>query len=61
MRDEQDARSARVVHFPHQLENAFGILAIEIAGWLIGKQNIGVHGQAARNRDALLLAARHIV
>ena len=61
MRDEQDAGFARLVHFPHQPENAFCILAIEIAGWLIGEQDIGVHREAARNGYALLLATRHVV
>ncbi len=34
---------------------------VEIAGWLIGKNNAGVGDEATRNGDALLLAARKLV
>jgi hypothetical protein len=38
-------------------ENLVGALAVEVAGWLVGDDQVGVGDDRTRDRDALLLAA----
>ena len=38
-------------------EHGFGGLDVQVARWLVGQQDLGMIGQRARDRDALLLAA----
>ena len=40
------------------LQHAFAGRLIEIAGWFVAEQDLGVVGERAGDRDALLLAAR---
>src|SRR5215472_5226091 len=40
------------------LQHAFASSVIEIAGWLVAEQDLGVVGERAGDRHALLLAAR---
>ena len=60
VRDHQHGDSAIAVEPRqqfHDLERAFGV---EIAGRLVGEQHVGVGDDGARDRDALLLAARQL-
>ena len=53
-----DVRPLLAVHLPQQIVQRFGGVLVEIAGRLVGEQQRRAHDQRARDRDALLLAAR---
>ena len=46
------------VHLPQQLMQRVGGRLVQIAGWLVGEEERGLHHQRPRHRDSLLLAAR---
>ena len=45
----------------HQRQDVGAGLRVEVAGRLVGQQDRRIHGQRARDRDALALAARELV
>ena len=49
---------AEPVQFGEQADQPLGDFGIDIAGGLVGQQQIGPRHHRARNRHALLLAAR---
>ena len=55
--DDQSAVAAQV---PEQRDDALGLDVVEVGGRLVGQEHRRVGGEAARHRDALLLAAREL-
>ncbi len=58
---DDDDRRAGAVDLAKYLEDALGRRCVEVAGRLVGEQQIGLGGERASNRRALLLAARELV
>jgi len=56
--DERHAAPARQVE--HEVKDAVGGDAVEVAGRLVGEDAVGIGGERARDRDALALAARQL-
>lgn len=61
MGDQEEARPAVPVDLPHQLEHGIRRPGVEIARRLVRQHEVGLHGERARHRNPLLLAARHVV
>jgi len=57
MRDEYQRHVPFNVKPNKQFQDKTCVLAVEVAGWLVGEQNGWTIGQAAGYRDALPLAA----
>ena len=55
-----DHRVAALMDVLEQLHDLLRRLAVERAGRLVGEDHRGLRDQRARDRDALLLAARHL-
>ena len=60
VRHEHQRRLARAVDVEQQLDDLVAGGAVEIAGRLVGEQDRRIVRQRARDRDALLLAAREL-
>src|SRR5690606_3719220 len=60
VRDEHERRPALAVQFLHQRDGAFAGRGVEISGRLVGEQDPRLVDERARERDALLLAAREL-
>ena len=58
--DEDERRPARAVDLEQQVDDVAAGRAVEVAGRLVGQQDRRVVGERARDRDALLLAAREL-
>jgi len=57
VRDHQNCLSELLVGLPQHVEHNAGILCIQIAGWLVGKDQRGMIDERSGQRDALLFAA----
>ena len=57
VRHQHQRGSFALVQRDQQFENMLAVLAVEIAGGLVGQQNGRPHHEGARQRHALLLAA----
>ena len=55
---DEDHGDARLVQLLEYLDNLFRGVAVERAGRLVGEEDVRVVDERARNRYALLLAAR---
>ena len=60
MRDHDDRLAERLVQRREQAEHVFGALAIEVAGRLVGDDDLRIGDDGARDGDALLLATREL-
>ena len=60
VRDEHDRRLAGAVDVEQQIDDRVPGRAVEVAGRLVGQQDRRVVGERARDRHALLLAAREL-
>src|SRR5690606_11743622 len=58
--DEHERRAARAGQFLHQADDAFAARGPETARRLVGEQDPRLMDERARERDALLLAAREL-
>ena len=61
MRDDQDRRPESSMQIVDQRENLRAVWRVEIACRLIGQQDRRIHGQRARDRNPLPLAAGEFV
>ena len=61
VRDEQQRRAALAIQAEHQIGDLDAGRVVEIAGRLVGHQQLRLAGERARDRDALLLAARQLL
>src|ERR687897_2906255 len=59
--DDEKGQPALDVEPPHQLDDLLGVLAVEVAGGLVGPDDRGVVDERAGDRHALALAARELV
>jgi hypothetical protein len=57
--DDEDRRTEVVAETVDQLEHVVSVLVAELAGRLVGEQELRCTGDAARQGQALALAARH--
>ena len=57
MRNHYDCLIESVVQFAKHVQDDFGILGIEIAGWLVRQHDCGTIDNGPSQRDPLLLAA----
>jgi hypothetical protein len=55
--DQQQRRAGTVTQTEHQVDHAPAAGRIEVAGRLVGEQDVGVAGERPRQRHALLLTA----
>ena len=53
----REGRTVAAVGLAQQFEHAVGRLGVEVAGRLVGQNQLGLHGQGAGDGHALLLAA----
>ena len=60
VRHEHERRAARRVDVAQQLHDVAAVGAVEVAGRLVGQHDRRIVGQRARERHALLLAAREL-
>ena len=58
--DEHERRAHAPVQPENQVDDLLAGLAVEIAGRLIGEQDLGLRRKRPRKRDPLLLAARKL-
>ena len=56
MGDQNDRRAAVAIERAEQLENAVTRRIVEVAGRLVGKENLGGVGKGARDSDSLLFS-----
>ena len=49
------------IELEHEFDDLRAARGIQIAGWLVGEQQLRLARKSARNRDALLLAARELL
>ncbi len=61
VRDEDQRRAALAVEPEHQVRDFDAGGGVEVAGRLVGQQQLRLAGERARDRDALLLAARQLL
>ena len=57
VRDHQDRLSQPPIQVAQQVQHGFRVLAVQIAGRLVGQQNRRMIDDGPRDRDPLLLAA----
>src|SRR6185437_6022092 len=57
MSDEQQRRAMRRAQLEKEIDHVSAGRRVEIAGWLVGKQQLRTGSKSARQRHALLLAA----
>ena len=60
VRDHHDRLAQILVQAPEHFQHDFGILGVEIARGFVGKQNLWLIDDGARDGDALLLSAGHL-
>jgi hypothetical protein len=60
VRDHHDGLAEVAAQVAQESEDLDGVLRVEIAGRLVGDHDLGIRHDRARDRDALLLAARHL-
>ena len=58
---DHDDSVAKRMNFLELFHNDVTVATIEVAGWLVGKDNARVCDKTTCNCDALLLAARKLV
>jgi hypothetical protein len=58
VRDHEQGRSALAVQLEEQIVDRLAGRAVEVAGGLVGEEQRRLEDHRARERDALLLAAR---
>ena len=58
VRDHDDRLAELVLELAQQAEDVLGVARVEVAGGLVGDDEIGIGDDGARDGDALLLAAR---
>ena len=61
VRDDQEGQVVLSVQLPHQGDDLVGVLAVEVAGRLVGPDDRGVVDERTGDRHALALAARELV
>jgi hypothetical protein len=55
--DDQERQAALQVEAAHELDDLLGLLAVEVAGRLVGPDDRRIVDERARDRDTLALAA----
>src|SRR5690348_3812937 len=60
VRHEHEGGAALGLAREHQVDDLAAGRLVEISGWLVGDQDRRTRGERARQRDALLLAAREL-
>ena len=60
VRDQHERRAVRRVELEQELDDACAGRGVEVAGRLVGEQHRRARHEGARDRDALLLAAREL-
>src|SRR5262245_36249968 len=58
--DEEQGRAALCLQRKHQVDDEAACLAIEVAGRLVGQQEVRLDDEGAGQRHTLLLAARQL-
>ena len=61
VRDEHDGDAVALIQFAEQRHDFLAGVGVEIAGRLVGQQQLGLVDQCACNGDALLLPAGYLV
>src|SRR5512143_510605 len=59
--DDHEGQAGLLVEHPHQLDDLAGLLAVEVAGRLVGPYDRRVVHERARDRDPLALAAGELL
>ena len=61
VRDEQERRAALAIEPEHEVDDFHAGGVVEVAGRLVGHQQLGLAGEGARDGDPLLFAARELL
>jgi acyl-CoA thioesterase I len=61
MRDQHEGGAVPGAQIEHEVDHLAAGVAVEIAGWLVGEQQLRLDDEGARQRHALLLAARQLL
>src|SRR5690606_41113403 len=60
MRHDQERGSVRAIEPEEELVDGVARAAVEVARWLVGQHELGLHHERTCECDALLLAAREL-
>jgi hypothetical protein len=58
--DEHQRRAGASIQFKQQLDHLVSGVAIQVAGWLVCKQKLGLSDEGARESDPLLFTSREL-